>query len=230
MARLDDALAALHQHARPDQLPAMARFGMAGDNRLGVSVPELRRLGRRFGPDHALAGALWDTGVPDAQILASMVAEPARFAVRQMDAWARTARSWDVCDQACNNAYRRSPLAWGRVDAWADRRDEFVRRAAFALLACLAVHDKSTDDARFVAALALVEAASDDGRNLVRKAVNWALRGIGKRNAALNAEALAAAGRIAARGTPSARWIAADARRELLGGAVQVRLARPPQR
>lgn len=230
MARLDDALAALRHHARPDELAGMARFGMLGETRLGVSVPVLRQLGRTFGPDHALAGALWETGIPDAQMLASMVAEPARFTVRQMDAWARTARSWDVCDQACNNAYRRSPLAWGRVDAWADRRDEFVRRAAFALLACLAVHDNSTDDARFVAALGLVEAASDDDRNFVRKAVNWALRGIGKRNAALNAEALRVAGRIAARGTPSARWIAADARRELAGDAVQTRLAlRPPR-
>jgi 3-methyladenine DNA glycosylase AlkD len=230
MSRLDDALTALRGQARPDQLPAMSNFGMTGNSRLGVSVPALRRLGRQLGPDQALALALWDTGIPDAQILAAMVAEPERLTVRQMNAWAASAHSWDVCDQACNNAYVRSPLAWARVAVWAKSPEEFVRRAAFALLACLAVHDKAAADARFIDVLPLIEAASDDDRNFVRKAVNWALRQIGKRNAALKVAAIASAERIAARGTRAARWIATDALRELRGNAVRLSLARPRRR
>lgn len=215
MSRLDDALAQLHALARPGELAGMARFGMAVDRRLGASIPSLRQLGKRFGRDHALALALWDTGIADARILAAMVADPLQLDVRTMDAWARAFDSWDVCDQVCSNAFARSPLAWRRVEAWAPRQAEFVRRAAFALLAQLAVHDKAADDARYVALLPLIEAASDDDRNFVRKAVNWALRQIGKRNAALRPQAIACAERIRARGTRAARWIAADALREL---------------
>jgi 3-methyladenine DNA glycosylase AlkD len=228
MAGVDEALALLKQHARPGELAGMARFGMDVEGRLGVSVPELRRIARQLGRDHAVALALWQTGIPDAQILAGMVAEPARLTSRQMDAWAKTMRSWDVCDGACLNAFVRSPLAWNRVAVWAGRHDEFVRRAAFALLATLAMHDKASDDARFIDALALVEAAADDGRNFVRKAVNWALRNIGKRNAALNTAAIACASALARRESKAARWIAADALRELRGDAVRRRHATAP--
>lgn len=215
MTTLDSALAALRSHARPDQLQGMARFGMAGSTRLGISVPVLRRLGREIGRDHALAQALWDTGIPDAQILAGLVVEPDRFTLKQMNAWACSTLSWDVCDQVCLNAFVRSTLAWGRITVWAASSDEWVRRAAFVLLACLAVHDKASSDERFIAHLPLIEAASDDDRNFVKKAVNWALRQIGKRNRALREQAIACAKRIAARGTRPARWIAADALREL---------------
>ncbi|HEX6362701.1 MAG TPA: DNA alkylation repair protein, partial [Albitalea sp.] len=213
------------QHARPEALAGMARFGIDVERRFGVPVPDLRRIARRLGRDHALALALWRTGVPDAQLLAGLVADPARLDARQMDAWVHTIRSWDVCDGACLNAFVHSPLAWDRVAAWAVRHDEFVRRAAFALLATLAVHDEAAADARFVQALALVEAAADDGRNFVRKAVNWALRNIGKRNAALHAAALACAQRLQERDSRSARWIAADALRELRSAAVRRRHA-----
>jgi 3-methyladenine DNA glycosylase AlkD len=215
MATVDQALELLQQHARPAELAGMARFGMQTDGRLGVSVPVLRRIGKTLGRDHALALALWDTGIPDAQILAGLVAEPARLTSRQMDAWARSMRSWDVCDGACLNAFVHSPLAWDKSAAWVARRGEFVRRAGFALLATLAVHDKRSDDARFVAALSWIESAADDERNFVRKAVNWALRGIGKRNAALRPQAIAAAQRLRALDSKAARWIAADALREL---------------
>jgi 3-methyladenine DNA glycosylase AlkD len=144
-----------------------------------------------------------------------MVADPAQLTARQMDAWVKGFAAWDVCDQTCLNAFCKSPLAWRKVQAWATRKDEFVRRAAFALLATLAVHDKAADDDAFVAALALVEAAADDDRNFVKKAVNWALRNIGKRNRALRQAAIAAALRIQQQGSKSARWIAADALREL---------------
>ncbi len=193
----------------------MARFGLVGDGRLGLSVPTMRAIARMLGRDHALAQALWDTAIPDARIVASMVAEPAQLTSRQMDAWVKGFAAWDVCDQTCLNAFCRSPLALRKVEAWATRKDEFVRRAAFALLATLAVHDKAADDAAFVAALALVEAGAHDDRNFVKKAVNWALRNIGKRNLALRQAAIAAALRIQQQGTRSARWIAADALREL---------------
>jgi 3-methyladenine DNA glycosylase AlkD len=220
------ALAALKQNARPAELAGMARFGITGDKRLGVSIPAIRRIARTLGHDHGLALALWDTGIPDARILAGLVAEPARLTSRQMDAWAKGFESWDVCDQVCNSAFRASPLAWRKVAAWAARRDEFVRRAAFALLAALAAHDKQAGDEQFVAALAWVEAAASDERNFVKKAVSWALRAIGKRNLALNVAAIAAAQYIAQQGSRPARWIAADALRELNSEAVQTRLRR----
>ena len=215
LSDLDDALAQLHALARPAELAGMARFGLNVDRRLGASIPSLRQLGRRLGRDHALALVLWDTGIADARILAALVAEPLRFDSRTMDNWARGFDSWDVCDQVCGNAFVRSPLAWRKVGAWAPRRAEFVRRAAFALLAQLAVHDKAASDEPFIAALPLIEAAAGDERNFVRKAVNWALRQIGKRNAVLRAHAIACAERIRAQGTRPARWIAADALREL---------------
>ncbi|HEY0856170.1 MAG TPA: DNA alkylation repair protein [Albitalea sp.] len=224
MPTLADALRLLNEHARPAELDGMARYGMAVDRRLGVSVPALRRIGRQLGRDHALALALWDTGIPDAQILAGLVAEPQRFGSGEMDAWARSMRSWDVCDGACLNAFAASPLAWDKVAAWAGQRDEFVRRAGFSLLAVLAVHDKAAPDARFVDALRLIEAAAADERNFVKKAVNWALRGIGKRNAALNAAAIGCAERLQRLDARSARWIACDALRELRSDAVRRRL------
>lgn len=222
--RLQAALALLHQNARPCELAGMARFGIVGENRLGLSMPVMRRIARTLGHDHALALALWDTNIPDARIVAGMVAEPAKLTSRQMDAWAKGLASWDVCDQVCGSAFLASPLAWRKVAAWATRKDGFVRRAAFALLATLAVHDKQAGDEQFIAALPLIEAAASDERNFVRKAVNWALRNIGKRNAALNAEAIAAARRIQQQGSRSARWIAADALRELGSETVRGRL------
>lgn len=224
--RLSEALALLQQHARPVQLDGMARFGIAGAGRLGVSIPALRALARSLGRDHALALALWDTGIPDARILASMLSDPAQLTARQMDQWSKGFDSWDVCDQTCMNAFVRSPLAWRKVPQWAKRGDEFVRRAAFALLACLATHDKRAPDSAFIDALAWIEAAASDERNFVKKAVNWALRGIGKRNAALRDGAIACALRIQQQGSKPARWIAADALRELSSQAVQKRHAR----
>ncbi len=223
---LAQALSLLHAEARPHELPGMAHFGMnVAQPRLGVSVPTLRRLGKQLGRDHALALALWDSGIADAQILASLVAEPARFSAREMDHWAKTMQSWDTCDQACTNAFAASPLAWRKVAAWAARRDEFVRRAAFSLLAALAVHDKAADDAAFIATLPWIEDAATDDRNFVKKAVNWALRNIGKRNAALNVQAIACAQGLRTLDSRAARWVAADALRELQSDAVQTRLA-----
>ncbi|MEW6704034.1 MAG: DNA alkylation repair protein [Pseudomonadota bacterium] len=218
MADITPILALLREHAAtPRDLEGMARFGMEMQGRIGVRIPVLRRLARQIGRDHERALALWDTGIPDAQILAAFTAEPKAFTARQMDAWVKTMRSWDVCDQACNNAFAGSPLAWDKVDRWAGRQQEFVRRAAFALLASLAVHDKGARDEVFLARLPLIEQAAEDDRNFVKKAVNWALRQIGKRNAALHGPALQLAQRLQASASRPARWVGADAARELAG-------------
>lgn len=214
--RLAHAQQRLQAQARPEQIAGMARFGLVGAGRLGLSVPQLRALGRELGRDHELALALWDSGIPDAQILAGLLADPAALTVAQMNHWVRGMSAWDVCDQSCLNAFRRSPLAWARVPVWARSRHEFTRRAAFSLIAVLAVHDKARPDQDFAARLPLIEAAAvDDGRNFVKKAVSWALRQIGKRAPALRLQVLASAERLAAQGPAAARWIAGDVRREL---------------
>jgi 3-methyladenine DNA glycosylase AlkD len=214
--RLDLALGRLRAQARPDQLDAMARFGLTGAGRLGLAVPTLRALARELKRDHELALALWDTGIPDAQILAGMVAEPARLTAAQMDRWVAGMQAWDVCDQACLNAFVKSPLAWEAIPRWAAREPEFEKRAGFALLAVAAVHQKQRPDGDFIARLPLIEAAASDERNFVKKAVNWALRQIGKRSPPLCEQALTVAERLCERGEKSARWIGSDARRELL--------------
>lgn len=224
MSRLQDALALLQKDARPAELAGMARLGINPEGRLGLSMPAMRRIAKTLGHDHELALALWETGIPDARIVAGLVAEPAKLTSDQMDAWVKCFSSWDVCDQVCGSAFLASPLAWNKVSVWAERKEEFVRRAAFALLATLAVHDKQASDERFIAMLPLIETAADDVRNFVKKAVNWALRNIGNRNSVLNAAAIESARRIQQQDSRSARWIAADALRELTSEAVQMRL------
>lgn len=211
----EDAAELIRSHSRPDQLAGMARFGLNPERRLGLAVPMMRRLGKTIGRNHTIALALYRTRIPDFQIIAALVADPARLTDRQMEQWVRGFASWDVCDQVCLNLFCRSPMAWDKVRDWADRPEEWTRRAAFALLACLAVHDKASPDSAFIAALPLIARAAEDDRNFVRKAVNWALRQIGKRNAQLRTRAIKAARSIARQDSRSARWIAADALREL---------------
>ena len=224
MSRLQLALDLLQQDARPGELAGMVRFGINPEGRLGLPMPAMRRIAKTLGRDHELALALWDTGIPEACIVAGLVAEPGKLTSSQMDAWVSDFASWDVCDQVCGSAFFSSPLSWSKVPEWAARSEEFIRRAAFSLLATLSVHDKKASDESFVAMLALIEAAAGDERNFVKKAVNWALRNIGKRNLPLNAAAIKAARCIQQQGSRSARWIAADALRELSGDAVQARL------
>ena len=199
----------------PENVAGMARFGINPKRALGVSIPTLRALARETGRHHALALALWETGIHEARILASMVGEPAAATPAQMTRWAEAFDSWDVCDQACANLFARTPYAWGLVPAWAAREEEFVRRAGFALLAALAIHDKNAPDARFAAMLPLVERTAADSRNFVKKTVSWALRQTGKRNPSLRSEALTVARRLAASPARSARWVGKDALREL---------------
>ena len=225
MTSVNGVLARLQSMANPDQLPGMARYGIAVEGRLGVSVPDMRKLARETGTDHRLALELWATAIPEARIVASMVGDPAELTEEQMENWVKAIDSWDVCDQVCMNLFDKSPLAWKKVHDWSLREEEFVKRAAFALIACLAWHDKEADDQRFIELLPVIRRGATDGRNFVKKAVNWALRNIGKRNLTLNRPAIDAAREIARLDSKAARWIAADAIRELESEAVQKRLA-----
>ena len=202
----------------------MARFGITAPKVYGVSGATMAPLVKRLGRDHDTALALWETGWLEARILASFVADPARTTAFQMDRWCRDFDNWAVCDSACMHLFSRTPLAWRKVEMWGRRRDEFVRRAGFALLASLAVHDKAAPDDRFMRLLPLIETTARDERNFVRKAVNWALRQIGKRNLALNAAAVGVARRLAVAPDASSRWVGKDALRELTGESVLRRL------
>jgi 3-methyladenine DNA glycosylase AlkD len=215
MPSAEDVLETLKARARPDQIEGMARYGMSSAGRLGISVAELRQVGRAVGKDHALALELWRTGIPEAQILAAIVAEPAKLTEQQMEDWVADLNSWDVCDQVCMNLFEKHPLAWKKIQDWSERDEEFVKRAAFALIACLAWHDKKATDQQFIALLPLLKRGATDNRNYVKKAVNWALRHIGKRNRFLNEAAIQVAKEIQRIDSRAARWIASDALREL---------------
>jgi 3-methyladenine DNA glycosylase AlkD len=226
MDRADEIVERLRSLGNPANLPGMARYGIDVSSAFGVTIPQLRAIAKEAGTDHGLALALWRTGVHEARILASMVDDPARVTVRQMDAWARTFDSWDVCDQVCGNLFDRTPMVLDQIRAWAERPETFVRRAAFASIAAVTVHRHDVGDDELRSFLPLIEAASDDDRNYVRKAVSWALRQIGKQNVELNADAIATAERVRERGTRAARWIASDVLREITSEAVQTRLRR----
>ncbi|MCX6627734.1 MAG: DNA alkylation repair protein [Candidatus Solibacter sp.] len=210
-----EILAALRAQADPKNVAGMARYGISTAGTLGVSMPVIRRLARQAGRSHSLAAELWASGIHEARILATIVDEPARVTRRQMNQWARDFDSWDVCDQACQNLFRYTPFAWAMAAEWAGAKREFVRRAAFSLMAGLAVKAKGAPDEDFEALLPLIAAAATDPRNMVKKAVNWALRAIGKRNPHLRRAAIAAAENIRAIDSPAARWISSDALREL---------------
>ena len=226
MASASSVIAQLRAAGSPAGGKGGARFGIPVEHRLGVPVPELRRMAREIGRDHALALALWKSGIADARVLASMIADPAKLTAPEMDAWAADFDSWDVVDQVCGNLFDKTAFARRKILEWSARDEEFVRRAAFVLIACLVWRDKKATDAEIAAWLALIARAATDERNFVRKAVNWALRNIGKRNAALNQTAIAAALEIQRLDSRAARWIAADALRELRSAAVQSRFAK----
>ena len=204
----------------------MARFAIPSDRAFGVPMNRIHALAKSIGRDHALAQALWETGWYEARLLAAYVDEPARVTAAQMDAWSRGFDNWAVVDTVCFALFDRTPHAWAKVGKWAARKDEFGKRAAFALLWGLTVHDKGAPDARYLAGLERIEKAAGDERHFVKKAVNMALRAIGKRNAALNKAAVAVARRLAASDEAAPRWIGKDALRELTGPSVSKRLAR----
>lgn len=224
MASVEETVKKLKALARPDQLEGMARFAIAGEGRLGVSVPAMRKLAKEIGKDHDLALDLWKTGIPEAKIVAGMIGEPEKLTEKQMEDWVNDFDSWDVCDQVCMNLFEKSPLALKKIHDWSEREEEFVKRTAYALIACLAWHDKEAGDEVFIRLFPVIKQGAADERNFVKKAVNWALRNIGKRNVNLNKAAVRLAKEIQKMDSRAARWIAADAIRELESEAVQKRL------
>lgn len=213
--RVRYAIAWLESRSSAKDKAGMARYGIVAKQAFGVPMARTQALAKELGRDHALALALWRTGVYEARLLATMVDDPARVTVAQMDRWARQWENWADCDTSCFKLFDRTPHAWGRIRAWAARDETYVKRGAFALLASVALHDKQSPDAPFVKALQLVERGASDERDIVRKGVSWALRGIGKRSKPLKREAVALARRLAASDDPGARWVGKDALRDL---------------
>jgi 3-methyladenine DNA glycosylase AlkD len=218
-------LAWLKRHGTKKTRDGMARFAIPSDKAFGVSVGALRQYAKRLGPSHELAAGLWESGWYEARMLSAFVDESTRVTPAQMDRWCRDFDNWAICDTVCFHLFDRTPHAWRKVKAWARRQDEFVKRAAFALLWSLSVHDKRAGDEPFAQGLLLIERAATDDRHFVKKAVNMALRAVGKRNPALHSAAVAVAKRLAASKDASARWVGKDALRELTSAGVQRRLA-----
>jgi 3-methyladenine DNA glycosylase AlkD len=226
MASVEQVLDALHKKARSEQLEGMARFGITGDRRLGVSVPDMRVIAKECGKDHPLALGLWKTGIPEAMIVASMVDVPEQVTEGQMDDWVADFNSWDVCDQVCGNLFDKTPLAWGKIRLWSKREAEFEKRAAYALIAHLAWHDNEATDEDFVRQMPIIKAGADDERNYVKKGVSWALRNIGKRNPYLNRAALETADELLAMESKTAQWIARDTMRDITSKTTRRRFER----
>ncbi len=212
--------------ADPKVVRGMARFGVPTKNALGIPAPKLHALAREIGRNHRLAEHLWRTGLHEARALAALIDDPKLTSERQMERWVRDFDSWDICDCCCGYLFDRTRFAYRKARDWSRRKEEYVKRAGFSLMAALAVHDKSAGDAPFLRFLPVIKRESPDGRNFVKKAVNWALRQIGKRNRRLNRAAIRTARRIRRLESSAARWIAADALRELQSNIIQKRFRR----
>ena len=220
------AIAELRRHGEKRNVEGMAHFGIRSKDIYGVSKPKLDEIVRKIGKNHQLGLDLWNAGNHDARLLGMLISEPQRVTPAQMERWVRDFDNWDVCDGTCCHLFVNAAPAWEKAFAWTMRKEEFEKRAGFALAAFLAIHDKTAGDAPFRKFLKAIEREAWDQRNFVRKAVNWALRNIGKRNLRLNRDAIAIAERIRRSGMPAGRWIASDALRELNSEAVQQRLLR----
>jgi 3-methyladenine DNA glycosylase AlkD len=219
----DDLLSQLHALANPDNVAGMARFGINSTGTLGISIYELRRISKTIEPSHDLAEGLWSSGIHEARILASYIERPDWVSEEQMERWALDFDSWDVCDQVCG-LFEQTPYAYAKALEWSERPEEFVKRAAFAIMAGLAVHDKQAGDQKLAQFFPIIVRESTDGRNFVKKAVNWALRNIGKRNRNLNRLAIKTTRQIQQIDDRTARWIASDALRELTSEKLQHKL------
>lgn len=214
----------LESLSNPEDVEGMARFGINHTKTYGVRMPELRRIAKTAGKDHDLAEKLWDAGYGETKILAGLIEDPKMVTETQMENWVVGFDSWDVCDQCCINLFHKTPFAYKKVFEWSTREEEFVKRAAFAMIAVLAVHDKKAEDKKFEYFFPLIMKESVDNRNFVKKAVNWALRQIGKRNINLNKRSVEIAEEIRTIDSKSAKWIAADAIKELESEKIQERL------
>lgn len=205
-------------------MKGMARFGINIDKAFGVSMPNVRILAKEIGKDHKLAQELWKSGIHEARILAGLIDEPDKVLEKQMDRWVKDFNSWDVCDQVCFNLFDKTEFVFQKINEWSKREEEFVKRTGFALMASLAIHNKKISDKKFEKFFPIIIREARDERNFVRKAVNWALRQIGKRNIHLNKKAIKTAKQIQKIDSKSAKWIANDAIRELSSQQIQNRL------
>ena len=224
--RVAEVIAWLHQQASKQVRDGMARFAIPSEQALGVSVGALRAYAKQLGCDQPLAEALWQNGIYEARMLATMVADAKQVTPKLMEAWCRDFDSWALCDTACFSLFDRTPHAFAKIKAWSKRQGEFQKRAAFALLACVAQHDKKLGDEPFLECLPLVEVAASDDRNFVKKGVSWALRGVGERSAGLHQAAMQIAQRLAASAGAAPRWVGKDGARQLQKPAVLARLQR----
>lgn len=211
----DQIIANLKLYADVQTVQGMTRFGIRPAHALGIPIPILRKMAKESGRNQALAVALWDSGIHEARILASMIAEPQRTSAQLMDAWVNDFDSWDICDQVCGNLFEKTPYAYQKAMQWCQQEKEFVRRAGFVMMAELAVHDKKARNEAFLPFFPLIKQYASDERNFVKKAVNWALRQIGKRNSHLRTLALECANEIQCMDSKAAKWVASDALREL---------------
>jgi len=216
----------LKRGGSPKALIGMARFGIRTGKAFGVSIPQIRDLAKRTGTDHELAQKLWKTGIHEARILASMIDDPSKVSEDQMEEWATDFDSWDVVDGCCGNLFDKTQFAIRKAHEWSKREEEYVKRAGFVLMAELAVHDKKASNQTFLDFLPATVREASDERNFVKKAVNWAVRQIGKRNSVLNSAAIKTCVEIRNSGSGSAKWIAADALRELTSSSVRKKLAK----
>jgi len=213
--QVQDALSSLEQMRTQKDFDNLARFGITAKKAYGVSMANIQKLAKRLGRSHELAAELWDTGWYEARMLTAFVDEPERVTSAQMDRWCRDFDNWGIVDTLCFKLFDRTPHAWKKIEQWHDKRAEFVKRASFALLASVALHDKSAGDEPFVESLSFIERAATDDRNFVKKGVSWALRSVGRRNRALKAAAVKLSRSLVDSEAPSARWIGKDALREL---------------
>jgi 3-methyladenine DNA glycosylase AlkD len=222
--RVATALAWLEKHSKKSVRDRMARYAIPSDKALGVRMGDIQKLARQLGRDHALALDLWKTDVYEARLLCAYVDEPERVTAAQMDAQARAFDNWAICDTLCFALWVHTPHAFKKIRQWSNRRGEYVKRAAFALLASIALRGKTTGDAELLRCLPLIARAADDERNFVKKSVSWALRGVGRRNLRLNRASITLAKKLAASKEAAPRWVGKDALRELSSAAVQRRL------
>lgn len=224
MNSVDDIIKELKNLSVPERKADFLRFGINIDNALFIQMPVLRDIAKSLGKNHKLAEDLWDTGVHEARIIACLIDEPDNVTEKQMEKWVKDFNSWDVCDQCCNNLFRKTRFAHQKAIEWSSREEEFVKRAGFVMMAVLAVHDKRSGENVFLKFLKIAKKESTDERNFVKKAVNWAIRQIGKRDKCLNQKATTICHQIEKKDSKSSRWIAKDALRELNSEEVKKRL------
>lgn len=222
----EEIISELKKHYNSKNLAGMARYGINVTKAFGLNVPLIRAMAKKIGKNHELALELWETGYHEARHIAAMIDDPKLVTKTQMNKWVRDFNSWDICDGTCSNLFRKTPFAIEKIFEWTEKKDEFVRRAGFSLIAYVAVHNKTRDDKEFLEFFRTIKKHSTDERNFVKNAVNWSLRQIGKRSEFLNKEVLKLAKEIQALDSKSARWIANDAIRELTNPKILARIKR----